>query len=56
MPKLTTTQQQKPPVPERQIDKMVYALYGLTPEKIAIVEGKEFLRLPLFLFQNYPVF
>ena len=25
---------------ERQIDKMVYALYGLTPEEIAIVEGK----------------
>jgi len=25
---------------ERQIDKMVYALYDLTPEEIAIVEGK----------------
>ena len=25
---------------EWQIDKMVYALYGLTPEEIAIVEGK----------------
>ena len=25
---------------ERQIDKMVYALYGLTPEEIEIVEGK----------------
>ena len=25
---------------ERQIDEMVYELYGLTPEKIAIVEGK----------------
>lgn len=25
---------------ERQIDEMVYALYGLTPEEIAIVEGK----------------
>lgn len=25
---------------EKQIDKMVYALYGLTPEEIAIVEGK----------------
>jgi hypothetical protein len=25
---------------ERQIDKMVYALYALTPEEIAIVEGK----------------
>jgi hypothetical protein len=25
---------------ERQIDEMVYKLYGLTPEKIAIVEGK----------------
>ena len=26
---------------ERQIDEMVYALYGLTPEEIAVVEGKE---------------
>ena len=26
---------------ERQIDEMVYELYGLTPEEIAIVEGKE---------------
>jgi len=26
--------------PERQIDEMVYKLYGLTPEEIAIVEGK----------------
>ncbi len=25
---------------ERQIDKMVYALYDLTPEEIEIVEGK----------------
>ena len=25
---------------ECRIDKMVYALYGLTPEEIAIVEGK----------------
>jgi hypothetical protein len=25
---------------EKQIDDMVYALYGLTPEEIAIVEGK----------------
>ncbi|MBU4321393.1 MAG: hypothetical protein KJ739_09955 [Nitrospinae bacterium] len=25
---------------ERQIDEMVYTLYGLTPEGIAIVEGK----------------
>jgi len=25
---------------ERQIDKMVYKLYGLTEEEIAIVEGK----------------
>ena len=25
---------------ERQIDKMVYELYGLTQEKIAVVEGK----------------
>ncbi len=24
---------------ERQIDEMVYAFYGLTPEEIAIVEG-----------------
>ena len=24
---------------ERQIDKMVYQLYGLTPEEIAIIEG-----------------
>jgi hypothetical protein len=26
---------------ERQIDEMVYALYGLTPEEIAIVDGNE---------------
>jgi hypothetical protein len=25
---------------EKQIDEMVYALYGLTPEDITIVEGK----------------
>jgi len=25
---------------ERQIDEMVYKLYGLTPEEIEIVEGK----------------
>jgi len=25
---------------EKQIDEMVYALYGLTPEEIAIVEEK----------------
>jgi hypothetical protein len=25
---------------ENQIDEMVYALYGLTPEEIAIAEGK----------------
>ena len=25
---------------EKQIDEMVYALYGLTPEEFAIVEGK----------------
>ena len=25
---------------EKQIDGMVYALYGLTPEEITIVEGK----------------
>ena len=25
---------------ERQIDEMVYELYGLTPEEIAVVEGK----------------
>jgi hypothetical protein len=25
---------------ERQIDQMVYELYGLTPEEIAMVEGK----------------
>ncbi len=25
---------------ERQIDEMVYAFYDLTPEEIAIVEGK----------------
>ncbi len=24
---------------EKQIDEMVYALYSLTPEEIAIVEG-----------------
>ena len=26
---------------ERQIDEMVYALYGLTEEEIAIVEGRK---------------
>ncbi|MGA8848201.1 MAG: hypothetical protein WB564_00025 [Dehalococcoidia bacterium] len=26
---------------ERQIDQMVYELYGLTPEEIAAVEGKK---------------
>ena len=26
---------------ERQIDQMVYSLYGLTPEEIAIVEGRD---------------
>ena len=25
---------------EKQIDEMVYTLYGLTPEEIEIVEGK----------------
>jgi len=25
---------------DRQIDKLVYELYGLTPEEIAIVEGQ----------------
>lgn len=25
---------------ETKIDKLVYALYGLTPEEIGIVEGK----------------
>lgn len=25
---------------EREIDQLVYQLYGLTPEEIAIVEGK----------------
>jgi hypothetical protein len=26
---------------EKQIDEMAYALYGFTPEQIAIGEGKE---------------
>jgi hypothetical protein len=26
---------------EREIDQLVYALYGLTPEEIAIVEGTD---------------
>ena len=26
---------------EKQIDEKVYALYGLTPEEIAIVEGEK---------------
>ena len=26
---------------EKQIDEMVYALYGLTPEEIVVVEGKD---------------
>ncbi len=25
---------------EKQIDEMVYALYGLTPEEIVIMEGR----------------
>ena len=25
---------------ERQIDQMVYKLYGLTPDEVAVVEGK----------------
>jgi len=25
---------------EKQIDKLVYKLYGLTPEEVKIVEGK----------------
>ena len=27
---------------ERQIDQVAYALYGLTPEEIEIVEGKKY--------------
>jgi hypothetical protein len=30
---------------EREIDQQVYALYGLTPDEIAIVEGKSSERL-----------
>ena len=26
---------------EKRIDEMVYVLYGLTPEEIAVVEGKD---------------
>lgn len=26
---------------EKQIDEMVYALYNLTPEEVAIVEGRK---------------
>ena len=26
---------------EKRIDEMVYALYGLTPEEIAVVEGRK---------------
>ena len=26
---------------EREIDELVYALYGLTPAEIALVEGRE---------------
>jgi hypothetical protein len=29
----------KKPALEKENDKMVYALYGLTPEEIVIVEG-----------------
>jgi hypothetical protein len=40
----SSSPRRKTPTPtsalERQIDEMVYALYGLTPEEIAIVEGK----------------
>jgi hypothetical protein len=27
---------------DREIDRMVYELYGLTEEEIAVVEGREF--------------
>ena len=33
------TKQAEVKEPERQIDQMVYELYGLTPEEIAVVEG-----------------
>jgi hypothetical protein len=33
-------QYQKVSALEREIDKLVYALYGLAPEEIEIVEGK----------------
>lgn len=35
------TKQAKVKELERQIDQMVYELYGLTPEEIAVVEGKK---------------
>lgn len=28
-----------PHTPHREIDRLVYQLYGLTPEEIALVEG-----------------
>ncbi len=38
--KILKAKQKDPYALERRIDKMVYDLYGLTPEEIAIVEGK----------------
>lgn len=37
---ISTTKQAKVKELESQIDQMVYELYGLTPEEIAVVEGK----------------
>jgi len=36
---LSPTNQSKVKELENQIDQMVYELYGLTPEEIAVVEG-----------------
>ncbi|MDI6784447.1 MAG: hypothetical protein QME64_10185 [bacterium] len=37
----TPAKQKKVQDYERQIDQLVYQLYDLTPEEIAIVEGKQ---------------
>jgi len=39
VPHVKTTLQRQIEATDRQIDALVYALYGLTEEEIAIVEG-----------------
>ena len=39
LPRITLNEAADTSALEREIDQHVYALYGLTPEEIAIVEG-----------------